>query len=105
MKLVISLFTLVALAAFDGSRAQAQQIFYACIGEGGVWLDGSGCPANAGYYFECPFARAHPTDTDQAAANEICITYKAFKRAGVQRLRSYDGHNCGYIVIQVTCQN
>jgi hypothetical protein len=107
MKLFAMVFPVVLLsAAIAGPRiAAAQATFSVCIGEGGVWWDGSGCPANMNYYFDCTFAHAHPEDTEKVAADLICLTYKAYKRAGYERKRSYDGHNCGYILTEITCQN
>jgi hypothetical protein len=75
----------------------AQQMYRACIGEG--------CPSGMSFYFDCHFAESHRSDADVAAANKVCIEYKAFNRAGVQRLMSYNGHKCGFVVDQITCQN
>jgi hypothetical protein len=73
-----------------------QSTFVVCIG------DGIGCPENTSdFRFDCGFARAHPTNTDSAAAEEICRVQHV--NYNVQRLSVYGGGNCGGIRLRVTC--
>jgi hypothetical protein len=97
-----SLLGLCFLGILNGG-AVAQQTFTGCIGEKVGFVDS--CPPGIDYHYDCNFARQHPSGTDEAAASDFCIHVKGFTRFGVQRLRSYGGDNCGYIVDQTTCQN
>jgi hypothetical protein len=98
-----STLTVAVLLSFLMNSASAQQTFSVCIGEGPIWGDGSGCPPKLDGYFPCEFAYQHAGDTDSAAAEQFC-RQKGHSRKDSQRIRSYNGHKCGYIVISVTCK-
>jgi hypothetical protein len=52
---------------------QFQRLGLKCVGE---FVSISGCPGDY-IHLGCDFA--HPSDTDQAAAHEICVVQKAFR--------------------------
>lgn len=88
-------------------QGRTSQVF-ACIGQGPIMQDGTGCPTTSNtyphlYYLSCDFADQHKYDTDIAAAKWICITSLGASRFGVKRVRLYSGHKCGYIIDDVGC--
>ncbi|MGO9701712.1 MAG: hypothetical protein ACLPX7_20885 [Xanthobacteraceae bacterium] len=89
----------------DALATQQYKTFQACIGQGPFFQDGTGCPTPSNtyphiYYYSCDFAKQHSTDTDIAAAKNICVGASNF---GVKRERLYGGHICGYIIDTVYC--
>jgi hypothetical protein len=108
LRLIIPIvLTIVALSAAVASGmvpTQVEKRLAACIGEGPLWPDGSGCPPNLDHYFDCDFAYRNASDTDKASGEQICITERRASNFSVLRLNAYSGHRCGYIVDQVICK-
>jgi len=102
--IVLTFGALSAAAALGFMPTHIEERLAACIGEGPLWPDGSGCPPGLDYYFDCDFAYRNATDTDKATGEQICITKKRAPDFEVLRLNVYYGHRCGYIVDQVICK-
>jgi hypothetical protein len=51
------------------NAAFAQATFTGCIGESVGYVDA--CPPGLDYHYDCGFAHAHPSGTDEAAANDL----------------------------------
>jgi pimeloyl-ACP methyl ester carboxylesterase len=104
LPIVVTIVALSAAAALGIVPTHVEKRLAACIGEGPLWADGSGCPPNLDHYFDCDFAYRNATDADKASGEQICKTERGAADFSVLRLNSYSGHRCGYIVDQVICR-
>ena len=79
-----------------------QALYNVCIGQIRNNCRVAGLYGALDYAFPCSFAYAHATNTDQAAASQICQA-KGWPNGTAVRVQSYSGNQCGYITAKVTC--
>jgi hypothetical protein len=63
------------------------------------------CGSSAKFNFNCDFAYAHPSDTDDAATKNVCIIQNTYTDYRFSRTLSVGGGRCGEIILSARCSN
>ncbi|MBV9990850.1 MAG: hypothetical protein JOZ72_06100 [Alphaproteobacteria bacterium] len=79
-----------------------QRNYSVCIGQYPGSCPGFGINNPLDQTFDCGFAASHASNTDQAAATQLCQS-KGWAGGTAVRTHSYSGNQCGYIIDSVTC--
>src|SRR6266478_1246727 len=69
------------LIGTSGSCLAESKVFTACIGD----ICKANVPGSADYIYRCDFAKAHPSDTDEAAAKQICTVDEDYSNYSYSR--------------------
>ena len=88
------------LLAASNSGCLAQDRFTVCVGDICV----PNVRGSADYNFDCGFARAHPSNTDDAAAQQVCKIENDYSDYVVSRYNVIAGRGCGAIYLKVRCK-
>jgi hypothetical protein len=96
-------FFSVSGALAQGGTLQGFDRYDLCIGD---VCPAPGTPGAAPYKFDCGFARANPTNTDEQAAKKFCIVdqeSKNYTRWDHVRYNLRGGGACGALNVYIFC--
>jgi hypothetical protein len=83
----------------ETGREEKFKKFTVCIGD----ICRPNVPGSADYNYGCGFAEGNPTNTDDAAAKDVCEFRNNFPQYSFVRYNSVNGGRCGAIYVNVKC--